>query len=232
MIWFQTNGQFVWPWFKKNPIVVALIGGSTISYMFIVATRLVAEYYGGEIWPGRFLGFATGMVFSINNTYYPYVNQEYSVEFLDPKVLNLSYQGPFWGLNDNICNTSAFVTLAFNGGFGQTACDPIIGPTGIGLTGGGPFDVLQFSSAFSLQYNPNNYFTTTYNLSAYPGSSGLVDIVYIQLSNSIYSFGDDLNVMDSILGHHLSTITLPGNTQSLQMEFNPVNNYLNFRHLR
>jgi hypothetical protein len=62
MIWFQTNGQFVWPWFKKNPIFIALIGGTTISYMFIIATNLVAEYYGGEIWPGRFLGFATGMV--------------------------------------------------------------------------------------------------------------------------------------------------------------------------
>ena len=170
-------------------------------------------------------GFATGMAMSINNTFHPYNNQEYNIQFLDPGVMNLSYQGPFWGLNDNICNTSAFVTLAFNGGFGQTACDPIIGPTGIGLTGG-PFNSLQFSSAFSLQYNPNNYFTNTYNLSAYPGSSGLVDIIYIQLSNSIYSFGDDLNVMDSILGHHLSTITLPGNTQSLQMEFNPVNNYL------
>jgi hypothetical protein len=171
-------------------------------------------------------GFSTGMAISINNTFYPYNNQEYNVQFLDPTAINLSYQGPFWGLNDNICNTSAFVTLAFNGGFGQTACDPIIGPTGIGLTGGGPFNTLQFSSAFSLQYNPNNYFTTTYNLSSYPGSNGLVDIIYIQLSNSIYSFGDNLTVMDSTLGHYLATVTLPGNTQSLQMEFNPVNNYL------
>jgi len=171
-------------------------------------------------------GFSTGMAMSINNTFYPYNNQEYNIQFLDPGALNISYQGPFWGLNDNICNTSAFVTLAFNGGFGQTACDPIIGPTGIGLTGGGPFNTLQFSSAFSLQYNPNDYFTNTYNLSAYSGSNGLVDIIYIQLSNSIYSFGDDLNVMDSTLGHHLTTVTLPGNTQSLQMEFNPVNNYL------
>ena len=170
-------------------------------------------------------GFATGMAMSINNTFHPYNNQEYNIQFLDPSVMNLSYQGPFWGLNDNICNTSAFVTLAFNGGFGQTACDPIIGPTGIGLTGG-PFNTLQFSSAFSLQYNPNNYIINTYNLSSYPGTSGLVDIIYIQLSNSIYSFGDGLTVMDSTLGHYLTTVTLPGNTQSLQMEFNPVNNYL------
>lgn len=62
MIWFQTNGQFVWPWFKRNPIIVALIGGSTISYMFIIATRYIAEYYDGQLWPGRFIGFAMGMV--------------------------------------------------------------------------------------------------------------------------------------------------------------------------
>ena len=61
-IWFQTNGQFIWPWFKKNPVLVAVIGGSTISYVFIEATRLIAEYYGGQLWPGRFIGFTMGMI--------------------------------------------------------------------------------------------------------------------------------------------------------------------------
>jgi hypothetical protein len=31
MIWFQTNGQFVWPWAKENPMLMALIG-FPISY--------------------------------------------------------------------------------------------------------------------------------------------------------------------------------------------------------
>ncbi len=61
-IWFQTNGQFIWPWFKKNPILVAVIGGSTISYIFIEATRLIAEYYNGQLWPGRFIAFSMGMI--------------------------------------------------------------------------------------------------------------------------------------------------------------------------
>lgn len=66
LIWFQTNGQFIWPWFKKNPILIAFIGGSTISYIFIIATKFIAEYYGGQLWPGRFIGFTTGMIaFSI-----------------------------------------------------------------------------------------------------------------------------------------------------------------------
>ena len=35
LIWIQTNGQFVWPWFKKNPLLVSLMGGTIISYIFI-----------------------------------------------------------------------------------------------------------------------------------------------------------------------------------------------------
>lgn len=70
LIWFQTNGQFIWPWFKRNPLIVSLVAGTTISYMFIIATRSVAEYYGGLLWPGRFIAFGTGMVsFSILTWY-------------------------------------------------------------------------------------------------------------------------------------------------------------------
>jgi hypothetical protein len=69
LIWVQTNGQFLWPWFKRNPIALSIIGGSIISYMFIYATRFVAEYYGGSIWPGRFIGFSCGIVTFTTLTY-------------------------------------------------------------------------------------------------------------------------------------------------------------------
>lgn len=62
MIWFQTNGQFVWPWFKKNPLILSLLGGTVISYMFIKATAFIASYYDGLIWPGRFIGFSVGIL--------------------------------------------------------------------------------------------------------------------------------------------------------------------------
>jgi hypothetical protein len=52
----------MWPWFKKNPVLIAIIGGSTISYIFIRATQLIAEHYDGQLWPGRFIGFTMGMV--------------------------------------------------------------------------------------------------------------------------------------------------------------------------
>lgn len=71
MIWFQTNGQFIWPWFKKNPLILSIVGGTTISYMFIKATALIASHYGGLIWPGRFIGFSVGILtFGILTNYY------------------------------------------------------------------------------------------------------------------------------------------------------------------
>jgi len=163
-------------------------------------------------------GFATGMVFSINNTYYPYVNQEYSVEFLDPKVLNLSYQGPFWDVNNFICNKSPFVTIAFSLGFGQTACgfDTMDGISG-------EFNIQSFSaSEFNINFAPN-----TYTSFSYTGVSGMVDIKYIELSNCIYVYGDNsVGVIDSYYGLPITTIELPGNTQSIKMEYNIVNNYV------
>lgn len=62
MIWVQTNGQFIWPWFKKHPILVAITTGSVISYIVIYATKLVVEHFDGLLWPGRFIGFASGMI--------------------------------------------------------------------------------------------------------------------------------------------------------------------------
>ena len=62
IVWFQTNGQFVWPFFKRNPLVIALIGGSIVSYTFILGTKELAQYYEGALWPGRFIGFSVGML--------------------------------------------------------------------------------------------------------------------------------------------------------------------------
>ena len=62
LIWIQTNGQFVWPWFKRNPLLISMIGGTFISYIFIKGTYLVAQHFDGQLWPGRFLGQATGIV--------------------------------------------------------------------------------------------------------------------------------------------------------------------------
>jgi hypothetical protein len=180
-------------------------------------------------------GFATGMIFSINNTFYPYVNQDFNIQFLDPQIMNLSYQGPFWGLTNSICNSSAFVTLAFDYGFGQTGCQPIIVPTqslggmfgggGDGATPGLPMSSFNLDM-FSITYNVNTYTVNNYDLNSFPGTTGLVDIKYVQLSNSMYAYGDELVVIDAFLGQYITSVSLPGNTQSIEVEFNPINNYL------
>ena len=62
LIWYQTNGQFKWKWFAEHPFLVACIFSVPISYAFIIATKYVVGYFDGELWPGRFIGFATGMI--------------------------------------------------------------------------------------------------------------------------------------------------------------------------
>lgn len=69
LIWIQTNGQFVWPWFKRNPLLISMIGGTFISYIFIKGTYLVAQHFDGQLWPGRFLGQATGIVIFAGMTF-------------------------------------------------------------------------------------------------------------------------------------------------------------------
>tara|TARA_B110000902_G_scaffold245369_1_gene299458 strand:- start:624 stop:953 length:330 start_codon:yes stop_codon:yes gene_type:complete len=61
LIWFQTNGQFFNSFAKKNPMLLSVVGGTIISYMFIKATALIAGHYGGALWPGRFIGFSLGI---------------------------------------------------------------------------------------------------------------------------------------------------------------------------
>ena len=68
IIWYQTNSQFLWDWAYDRPFIVALIG-VPVSYLFIYATRYTYIAYDGALWPGRLLGFASGMVIMAALTY-------------------------------------------------------------------------------------------------------------------------------------------------------------------
>tara|TARA_B100001094_G_scaffold309814_1_gene343823 strand:- start:33 stop:377 length:345 start_codon:yes stop_codon:yes gene_type:complete len=61
MTWFQLNGQFIWSWFKDHPLILCLFG-VPVSYFYIVATKYSFEAFNGLLWPGRFVGFAIGMI--------------------------------------------------------------------------------------------------------------------------------------------------------------------------
>jgi len=62
LIFFQTNGQFFIPWFKKNPFIISLVGGTLVSYLFITGTHHMVAYFGGTVWENRLLGFGLGMI--------------------------------------------------------------------------------------------------------------------------------------------------------------------------
>ena len=64
-VWFQLNGQFKWEWFKNNEWILALCG-IPISFLYIWGTKYAVQGFDGLLWPGRFIGFGTGMIaFSI-----------------------------------------------------------------------------------------------------------------------------------------------------------------------
>jgi len=61
LTWFQLNGQFFSEWFKNNNFILALVG-IPISLLYIYGTKYCYEGFGGLTWPGRFIGFACGMI--------------------------------------------------------------------------------------------------------------------------------------------------------------------------
>jgi len=69
LIWFQTNSQFLWKWPRDHTMIMALCG-IPISYILIIATKYVVQGFDGLLWPGRLVGFGSGMVVMAFCTYY------------------------------------------------------------------------------------------------------------------------------------------------------------------
>lgn len=68
LIWYQTNSQFFNEWAKERPMIMALMG-LPISYILIYASRYVVSGFDGLLWPGRLIGFSTGMIVMAIFTY-------------------------------------------------------------------------------------------------------------------------------------------------------------------
>ena len=62
LIWYQLNSQLVWQWAKGNTaIAISCLMGIPISFCFWYCTKIGYEGFG-ELWPVRFMGFATSMI--------------------------------------------------------------------------------------------------------------------------------------------------------------------------
>jgi|TARA_R100000479_G_C6295052_1_gene168047 hypothetical protein len=59
--WFQLNGQFIWKYFKDNPLILSLVG-IPMSYLFILGTKYTVWAFGDLLWPARFVGFGLGII--------------------------------------------------------------------------------------------------------------------------------------------------------------------------
>ena len=59
--WFQLNGQFIWKYFKDNPLILSLVG-IPMSYLFILGTKYTVWAFGDLLWPARFIGFGLGII--------------------------------------------------------------------------------------------------------------------------------------------------------------------------
>ena len=95
----------------------------------LTSNEILLATYSGASQSLESAGFSTGMVTGINGTVYPLQNVEFNILYLEPGVINLSYEGPFWGLTAGICSLSPFTIVAFSLGFSQSGCPP--GPTGL-----------------------------------------------------------------------------------------------------
>ena len=62
IIWYQTNGQFISKWIANHPLIMAITLGVPISYSFILGTKYIVEHFGGQLWPGRLIGFGVGAI--------------------------------------------------------------------------------------------------------------------------------------------------------------------------
>ena len=61
-IWFQTNGQFISPWAKKNPWLLSVIGGTMISYSgnrIVLRTNIGNESGGNAYSPSSGYDYIT-----------------------------------------------------------------------------------------------------------------------------------------------------------------------------
>ena len=62
IIWYQLNGQLVWPFWKTwKGITISILMGMPITALFWIATKYGYQGFG-NLWSVRFMGFATSMI--------------------------------------------------------------------------------------------------------------------------------------------------------------------------
>jgi hypothetical protein len=61
LTFIQLQGQFKFSWMKENSFIVALMG-IPISLLYLGSVKYLVDYFGGELWPSRLMGFSIGAI--------------------------------------------------------------------------------------------------------------------------------------------------------------------------
>ena len=73
LVWFQSNSQLVWEWWRDKPILAALVYALPISLLFWYGTKYIYSATT-ELWTARLLGFGISYLTFPILTYY-YLNE-------------------------------------------------------------------------------------------------------------------------------------------------------------
>lgn len=201
----------------SNEITINNIDNSTTSTTNITNDDKLTNFIND--------GFSCGMVISINNTDYVYQNTEYTIDYVNDNVLNISYEGPLWNTMTASCKESPFITIAFDNGFSKEECKNN-GKTGSQISVG-EFSNKQFDGNFFINYSENNTYDNiimTYNTY---DIKGVADFIHIQLTNVVYILGSNKILrLSSFDCSYIDSILFDEESDAKFLRYNPINNFL------
>jgi hypothetical protein len=61
LVFFQIQGSLKYPFLQNNQWLV-LLSGIPITWLFVESVKYIFDWSGGQLWPGRLIGFSIGIV--------------------------------------------------------------------------------------------------------------------------------------------------------------------------
>ena len=207
--------------FKINKRIRGNIGALITSNAVILATGISpsATFFDINGASAGDISFATGMLTSLNNSVYPFNNQDYNLLEVNKDRLVFSYQGPFWGGTSSSTENPS-VSISYDAGFPQS----ISGPDN--LSG------LDFWRSYSLSKDKalNAYRGYTSSSIAIPTDteaiSDITDLVYVPSTNKIYVFGSNIKVYDAETTGFVETLKITGLSTPVRVVYNSVDDFI------
>ena len=69
ILWYQANSQFFSEWAKNHKLLLAILLGPPVSYLFMTGVGMVATAMTGDIWATRILPSMIGTIVFMIMTY-------------------------------------------------------------------------------------------------------------------------------------------------------------------